>query len=708
MHFNYVKLQSSMKKYLSGFFLTLLIILVSTSFQNQFLVKNTYAQTCSPLSLPPNNSPTVTLREDGYTLDIEYSYTFPEPEQDNNDSYLPPSLNIFQPKLAHAQAIVPKLKGDIHVSTQKGFADSGGTEIGTQFGKYGTAFDRDVPDQRTLLYYQAKVISGNQTGYSNTYAVISERERNRNCGGNFSNSPRLVGTENITTSGNNVTFDLIYTVDALISDCDNGPCNPSHTPSHLVFQSPNQSTPGYVPWNSGVHTVKIKCSRGGGNDCEQTTWKATYTIDLPPNTTRNFTITGFRPECSSYNASGQATLVATTTDTSNPEVVIPVISVNAHTDGRGNPYNSIIWSQSQPGEQIKVYEDRDRWTDGTKIRTTATLSGRTWTFKATEDLREKPAGNYYYGAEIDMYENSAWCGERYVKTDQTLFTWNPPACSGNVTLRLNPPSATIGQTITATASGLSFCAGKTVNFKQGQCTGSTDCADINSCQAGTNGCSVTFTSPQSTNTKIWAFVDINGNGNTNSSGEKVSADLTVNAALAGDQVRKKQETGDQVQNVFNFTEYNIYNLTDNLTINGSFSTNSLNKSAVVFINKNLNIDSNITTTNDNSGLVFVVKGNVNINPSVDRIDAVIISEGLIYTAGADCTSNSVTTSPLTINGSLVSTNQTSASEAIKFCRTLSGTQNTTTAAEKINHQVKYLPLLRNLFSYTYQKWSEVP
>lgn len=138
---------------------------------------------------------------------------------------------------------------------------------------------------------------------------------------------------------------------------------------------------------------------------------------------------------------------------------------------------------------------------------------------------------------------------------------------------------------------------------------------------------------------------------------------------------------------------------------------------VIFVDGVLNINDNFCNTNTvgsancNSstpidaltGTVYVVSGNVIIDPSVTRIDAVIISYGTIYTEGVDCTmSSDPPGSQLIINGSLVSLN---ADEPIQFCRKLA---DNSTAAEKIVNQPKYLVILRDLMSTTVQKWSEIP
>lgn len=145
----------------------------------------------------------------------------------------------------------------------------------------------------------------------------------------------------------------------------------------------------------------------------------------------------------------------------------------------------------------------------------------------------------------------------------------------------------------------------------------------------------------------------------------------------------------------------LYQINGNLDINSNITANV---TSLIFVTGNLNINANLINANHNTGIVFVVKGDVVIAPSVIQIDAILVSSGNIYTAGADCNINSVTTSPLVINGSLININPY---KQILFCRTLL-LDNDTTPAEKINQQPKYLVILRNLYSETLQKWSEIP
>lgn len=163
----------------------------------------------------------------------------------------------------------------------------------------------------------------------------------------------------------------------------------------------------------------------------------------------------------------------------------------------------------------------------------------------------------------------------------------------------------------------------------------------------------------------------------------------------------------------------IYFVTGNLTINSNPTGGG---TAVIFVEGNLDISQNLTYGTVTTGLVFIVQGNVYISSSVSRIDAIIISSGTIYTAADPTTCNHKfpvsTTSPLVINGSLISiykdrdqaqtcTSNTPPSSCpiIEFCRTLSA--GNIQASEQINHQVKYLVLLRNILSDTLQRWSEV-
>lgn len=166
--------------------------------------------------------------------------------------------------------------------------------------------------------------------------------------------------------------------------------------------------------------------------------------------------------------------------------------------------------------------------------------------------------------------------------------------------------------------------------------------------------------------------------------------------------------------------------------NLNLSANMSGSTSIVFVDGNLIINTNycysttcplgVGVVNPLTGIVFIVQGDVYIDPAVNRIDAIIISAGKIYTAAtypSTCDHNlPVSTNQLVINGSLISiykdskqvpicspTPYPAGCPMIEFCRTLSA--GNTAPSELINHQVKYLVLLRNILSDTLQRWSEI-
>lgn len=144
-----------------------------------------------------------------------------------------------------------------------------------------------------------------------------------------------------------------------------------------------------------------------------------------------------------------------------------------------------------------------------------------------------------------------------------------------------------------------------------------------------------------------------------------------------------------------FSGNGIWTTAANLTVSGSPGGNG---TQVIFVPGDLLITSSVTYGTSASGLVFVVKGNINIDSTVAQINAVLLSGGTICTAynsgNSTCLDGTVTTPQLIVNGSLISLTSTF---PINFKRNLAGSNNTT-AAEVINQQVKYLVILKDLFS----------
>ena len=125
--------------------------------------------------------------------------------------------------------------------------------------------------------------------------------------------------------------------------------------------------------------------------------------------------------------------------------------------------------------------------------------------------------------------------------------------------------------------------------------------------------------------------------------------------------------------------------------------------SVIFVEGNLYITQNFTYGSANQGVVFIVKGSVYISSNVTQIDGVIISQGATANSFSICTATDVSgncpvtavdvgTNTLVVNGSLVALDKT---KPIKFTRKLT---NNLTAAEQVNHQVKYLSILNTLLS----------
>lgn len=157
----------------------------------------------------------------------------------------------------------------------------------------------------------------------------------------------------------------------------------------------------------------------------------------------------------------------------------------------------------------------------------------------------------------------------------------------------------------------------------------------------------------------------------------------------------------------NFSGDGIYYLSGDLTISSASPFPMGNGTEVIFVNGKLTISQDIKYHSSDAlgGVVFVVGGEVWIDSTVTQIDAVIISSSTIYTgifASSKCQTSDILTSPLVINGSLISLN---ADSPTIFCRKL--VDNQLGAAEIINAQAKYLVVLRDLMSDTLQKWSEI-
>ncbi len=159
----------------------------------------------------------------------------------------------------------------------------------------------------------------------------------------------------------------------------------------------------------------------------------------------------------------------------------------------------------------------------------------------------------------------------------------------------------------------------------------------------------------------------------------------------------------------NFQQNHILRVFENVILNGSPPSTSA-VTTVVFVEKNLYIRQNFTYGDNTHGIVFIVKGGVYFEVGVTNFAGVIISQGdqgsgstanySICTAGNStvvpptCPTSSVDvgTNALIIDGTLVALDK---NKPIRFVRKLT---NNATAAEQINHQLKYLVILNQMLA----------
>jgi len=149
-----------------------------------------------------------------------------------------------------------------------------------------------------------------------------------------------------------------------------------------------------------------------------------------------------------------------------------------------------------------------------------------------------------------------------------------------------------------------------------------------------------------------------------------------------------------------------YYVTGDLNITQNINGNN---SGIIFVGGNLYVgptsNNKLKHGNNLSGIVFVVKGDVNIYKDIVEIDGVYISSGYICTShnGTNCDilDSRVFTSQLIVNGSLIALNP---AKPLSLRRNLIDNAD---PAEKVQSQVKYLVLLKDIYSETIQKWSEI-
>lgn len=492
-------------------FLVLLISLILFYSPSRVL-----AQTCNYIN-PPNDAPNVSLRADGHTVDIVYTYIPPD------------SGNIF---------------GQLARSTRLGFIpNSEGTLVSNQFGNYGSIVDTEVIGATQIKYYQAVADNSNQSILSNTAGIVepiltssTSNVCNRGTAGFYQMT--INNAQVVSQSDTSLTFNLNYTV----TPAGGGSCNSSLCPSTgcdstgpAYLQVTRSSGTAWLTWANGT-LQSSTCSRTcGGTYCSSSSYSRQYTIALPPNTSNTFTIASYTPSGCSNDFRGSATFSGGTTGGIASAPLAPSLNQPGsgfQQDGSGHPYVNLRWSQLQDGQQVKVYRKQGggtpytRWASAQSLTTTGSYENGSWVYRGTDDLAGLPAGTYYYGAWLDLSPITGTCAAEYVQTDQVGFVWTPPVCSGTISLSLDPTSVAPSASVTPTASGLNSCVGKTINFKQGDCTTGTA---KTTCSSSWSGCSsAALTAPSTAGSYTYSTcVDQNGNGNTQDAGEAASATLTV-------------------------------------------------------------------------------------------------------------------------------------------------------------------------------------
>jgi hypothetical protein len=151
------------------------------------------------------------------------------------------------------------------------------------------------------------------------------------------------------------------------------------------------------------------------------------------------------------------------------------------------------------------------------------------------------------------------------------------------------------------------------------------------------------------------------------------------------------------------TQQGAYLYNGDLNITNQISGSA---TAVIFVNGNLTIGplagNELIYGTNSTGLVFVVKGKIDIHKSIQRIDAVLIAEGvgqqyaMCTTWDGSCPFNTQVIDfsgrQLLVNGSLIALNS---QFLINFKRS---TSDNAIPTEKVNYQAKYLAILNNTFT----------
>jgi hypothetical protein len=172
-------------------------------------------------------------------------------------------------------------------------------------------------------------------------------------------------------------------------------------------------------------------------------------------------------------------------------------------------------------------------TQRTTYRLVGKAEGSCVNQQGQRDITLNPGESQTINVQFQMYDCThtqtveLWAGE--VKLDSKSVTVQlasqpTTACEGSISLNLQPNPAFTYSTITATASGLTNCQGKTIYIRKNSCTGE----QVASCTSSSTGCSTTFSGPtQDGDYYYYACIDKNGDGDFDDTGEYSRIPLTV-------------------------------------------------------------------------------------------------------------------------------------------------------------------------------------
>ena len=384
---------------------------------------------------PPVNSPTVTLAQDGHTLDIAYF---------SSGTTNTTSINLFR-------------------NTTPGFLASTSpppsTLFSTQFGNQGLTFHTDpqYPAQGGSGYanyynYQVVKESNEGTSYSNSSSVAVRKPNPAPCNKPSFTSQSVLHSASYDSAAEVLTiqYDASYAGIVPHGGCGlNLPCQPTLVPQYIKIQRASGST-AYIPWDSIVSPRTSECvfwdwfSLWYG--CSTTRWTANYSVSLPPSTSDTFNVTTYEGSACSYtNLTGSKTTNPFTTQAEQaPVPSIPALtavqpSVECGDGGScGVNYVSLGWTPTQDAVDVQAYYTQgalSRWTPETPLTSSIPVfNGSAWVSTATDNLNLLPPGTYYYGAQVNYVFS---CGP--VQTDQTAFNWTRKTytVSGNVFVDAN-------------------------------------------------------------------------------------------------------------------------------------------------------------------------------------------------------------------------------------------------------------------------------